>query len=228
MEMNNKPGSMQVEGTEQTYDLSRRRFFQLAGGIAGAGLLLSAASCRRTPPSDTYVGEGDIALLNYLYIMKQVTVNFYAQAVATPYYGITKEETVLQIDLRDQEIVHREYLKKILATNAVKDITTELSAVTFADKKSFLTHASALEDLCVGAYSGVIRVIKNNELILTLAKMASVDGRHAGYVHDLLSHNSFGALDNNALDKVIAPLSGFNTMQQYIQTKFDTSKLPTF
>ncbi len=226
--MNNKPGALPEEGTNNGMDLSRRRFFQLAGGIAGAGLLLSAASCRRTPPSDTYVGEGDIALLNYLYILKQVTVNFYAQAVATPYYGITKEETVLQVDLRDQEVVHREYLKKILATNAVKDITTQLSAVTFADKKSFLTHASGLEDLNVAAYAGVLKVIKNNELILTIAKMASVDARHAGYMHDLLAHNSFGPLDNNGLDAVIAPLKGFQTMQQYIETKFDTSKLPTY
>ncbi len=228
MEIKNTPENLQVD-TEKAFDPSRRRFFQLAGGIAGAGLLLTAASCRRTPASDTYIGSGDAALLNYLYILKQVTVAFYAQAVATPYYGITLEETVLQVDLRDQEIVHREFFKRLLGTNAVKEITTQLSAVTFADKKSFLTHASALEDLSVSAYAGVIRVLTNNDQILALSKISSVDARHAGYVRDLLSHNTFASVVGaNSLDNVIAPLAGFTALEKYIETKFDISKLPTF
>jgi len=219
---------MQVEETEKVFNTSRRRFFQLAGGIAGAGLLLSAASCRRTPASDTYIGEGDAALLNYLYILKQVTSAFYGQAVSTYYTGITKEESVLQIDLRDQELVHREFFKRLAGANAVKEITPQLSAVTFADKKSFLTHACTLEDLSVSAYAGVIRLLKNTDQVLAIAKIASVDARHAGYMHDLLTHNAFSGLDANGLDKVVSPVTGFTTLEQYIETKFDISKLPTF
>jgi hypothetical protein len=229
MEINKTPAGLPVESTEIVSDPSRRRFFQLAGGIAGAGLLLSAASCRRTPASDTYIGAGDAALLNYLYILKQVTVAFYAQAVATPYYDITLEETALQVDLRDQEIVHREFFKSLLGKNAVKEITTQLSAVTFADKKNFLTHASGLEDLSVAAYAGVIRVLTNNDQILALSKISSVDARHAGYMRDLLSHNTFASVVGaNSLDNVIAPLAGFSQLEKYIETKFDISKLPTF
>ncbi len=229
MEINNTPAHTQVEETGATYDTSRRRFFQLAGGIAGAGLLFSA--CRRTPASSTYIGEGNYALLNYLYILKQVTVAFYTQAVATPYYGISLVETELQVDLRDQEVAHREYFKKLLGKNAVKNITPQLSAVTFADKKSFLTHATTLEDLSVAAYNGVIRVYTNNDHILTISKIASVDARHAGYVRNILNHNSFGdglVLDTNGLDRVMAPRAGFTELEKYIETKFDSSKLPTF
>jgi hypothetical protein len=229
MKIDNSPANTQVEETEMVFDSSRRRFFQLAGGIAGAGLLFAA--CRRTPASATYVGEGDTGLLNYLYILKQVTVAFYTQAVATPYYGISAIETELQVDLRDQEVTHREFFKLLLGKDAVKIITPQLSAVTFADKKSFLTHASTLEDLSVAAYNGVIRVLTNKEYIITLGKMASVDARHAGYVRNILTHNSFGdgtILDANGLDRVIAPLPGFNMLEKYIETKFDSSKLPTF
>jgi len=48
-ENSHTPGNEQVEEVDKVYDVSRRRFFQLAGGIAGAGVLLAA--CRRTPPS---------------------------------------------------------------------------------------------------------------------------------------------------------------------------------
>jgi hypothetical protein len=231
MKINNTPENVQVEETEMVFDSSRRRFFQLAGGIAGAGLLLSAASCRRTPSSTTFLGAGDVALLNYLYIMKQVTAAFYTQAVATPFYGISLVETELQVDLRDQEIAHREFFKKLLAKDAVKEIATQLSAVTFADKKNFLSHATTLEDLSVAAYAGVIRVLTNTDYILTLSKIQSVDARHAGFVRDINTHNTFAdgsLLDSNGLDKVIAPLAGMTLLEKYIETKFDKSKLPTF
>lgn len=229
MEINNTPEVITVAENEIEINSSRRRFFQLAGGIAGAGLLFAA--CRRTPSSTTFVGKGDVGLLNYLYILKQVTVAFYTQAVATPYYGISLVETELQVDLRDQEVAHREFFKKLLGPDAVKEIKPQLSAVTFADKKSFLTHATTLEDLSVAAYNGVIRVLTNNEYILTLGKIASVDARHAGYVRNILLHNSFGEgsiLDTNSMDRVLAPLAGFTALEQYIETKFDASKLPTF
>src|ERR1043165_4567048 len=162
MEIKKTPAP-QVEETEIISDPSRRRFFQLAGGIAGAGLLFAAASCRRTPASDTFLGEGDVALLNYLYILKQVTSDFYTQAVATPYFGISKSENDLQADWRDQEIAHREYFKRLLGKDAVKAIKTQLSAVTFADRKSFLTHSGILEDLSSGAYTGAARLFKNKD-----------------------------------------------------------------
>lgn len=230
MDMNNTAGHQPEQENEISFNTSRRRFFQLAGGLAGAGLLV--ASCRRTPASDTYLGEGDLALLNYLYILKQLTVAFYTQAVNTTYYGITASEVELQIELRDQEVAHREFLKTILGPNAVKAITPQMSAVTFADKTSFLTHAAILEDLSASAYTGVIKVLKDHSYIQYFSKMSSVDARHAGYVHDILNPNSFASgmnvLDSNALNWITSPSQGMAQLGNYIETRFDTSKLPTF
>lgn len=229
MEINNAPENIQVEEMDKIADVSRRRFFQLAGGIAGAGLILSA--CRKTPSSDVYLGTGDIALLNYLYIVKQVTGAFWAQAVVTPYYGITKSESDLQPDLRDQEITHREFLKTILGKNAISTITTDLSPVTFAERTNFLSNAIFLEDFTVAAYHGTIKLFKDTTFIPVIAKMASVDARHAGYVHDLFQHNLFGdstVVDMNGLGGVVAPATGMTQIQRYIQTRFDSSKLPTY
>lgn len=230
MDINNMPAPVQEQENGPTYDVSRRRFFQVAGGLAGVGLLV--ASCRRTPPSDTYLGEGDVALLNYLYVLKQVTTAFYNQAVATPYYGITQSEIELQIELRDQELAHREFLAKLLGKNAVKTVTTQMAIVTFADKTSCLTNAATLEDLSASAYAGVIRLLKDQSYILYLGKMSTVDARHASYVRDILNHNSFASgmnvLDTNALNWVTSPGQGMAQLGNYLETRFDTSKLPTF
>lgn len=225
MNMNNNPQLVPASEQEDNFQPSRRRFFQLAGGIAGVGLLV--ASCRRTPASDTYIGEGDVALLNYLYILKQVTSAFYNQAVATNYHDITSSEVTLQIDLRDQEVAHKGFLKTLLGKDAAKDIVPDLSQVTFIDKTSFLTHAGILEDLSVAAYNGAIKVMQNTEYILALGQIAAVDARHAGYVHDVLSHNSNG-LDSTGMDGITPPAAGFNKLTGYIQTRFDSSKLPTY
>ena len=229
MEIKNAPGNIQVEEMDKAFDVSRRRFFQLAGGVAGAGLLLSA--CRRTPSSDVYVGAGDTGLLNYLYVIKQVTAAFWGQAVVTPYYGITKSESDLQPDLRDQEIAHREFLKSLLGKQSLGTVTPLLSAVIFADRASFLTHATILEDLTVSAYSGAAQLFTDTSYVQVIAKMASVDARHAAYVRNILTRNSLGdntLIDAHGLNVAIAPLAGMNTIGTYLQTKFDTSKLPTY
>jgi hypothetical protein len=230
MDINNTPDDIQVQENGTAHNPSRRRFFQLAGGIAGVGLVM--ASCRRTPPSDTYLGAGDVALLNYLYVLKQVTVAFYTQAVATPYYGITQSEVELQTDIRDQEVAHREFLKKLLGSDAVKTIVTQLAVVTFADKTSFLTHAATLEDLSASSYAGIIRLLQDQSYIVPLSQMSSVDARHAGYVHDILNHNSFASgmyvIDSTGLNWMTSPSIGMSTLGTYLETRFDTSKLPTF
>ena len=229
MEILNTPGNEQVAETEKGYDVSRRRFFQLAGGIAGAGVILSA--CRRTPPSTTYVGSGDAGLLNMLYIVEQVQAGFYIQAAITPYYGMTSSESLCFIDLRDQAIAHREYLKTLLGTNAAKPIVLNLSLSTFADRTSTLANAYALADIAVGAYNGAARLVSSTDFLQALSKIATVQARRSAYMRDTLTYNSFAdnsAVDSNGLDLATEPASVMAAIEQYIQTKFDISKLPSF
>ncbi len=229
MEILNTSANGQVAETEQGYNVSRRRFFQLAGGIAGAGVVLSA--CRRTPPSTTYVGSGDIGLLNMLYIVEQVQAGFYIQAAITPYYGMTSSESLCFIDLRDQAIAHREYFKTLLGTNATKPIVLNLSLSTFADRTSTLANAYAIADLAVGGYNGAARLMTSTDYLLTLSKIATVQARRSAYMRDTLTYNSFAdasAVDSSGLDLATQPTMVMAGIEQYIQTKFDISKLPSF
>ncbi len=225
--MTNTPDHLQVEEMDKVADVSRRRFFQLAGGIAGAGLFL--ASCRATPATDVYIGEGDIALLNFLNIMQQLEAAFYTQAVATPYYQMTQSELLLLTDMRDQEIAHREFLKKILLKSAIPDVVINFSSVTFADRNSVLTSGGYLEDMVIAGFNGAIPLFKDTSYMLPLSKMVSVEARHSAYFRDLYNYNSFSdgsAVDGNGLDRVATPLAILENAKMYIQTRFDSSKLP--
>jgi hypothetical protein len=227
MDMNKASADKQVEEMDKVYDVSRRRFFQLAGGIAGAGLLLSACH-KTTPPTDIYLGADDVALLNYLYVLQQVEATFYIQACNTPYYSLTQSELQLQVDVRDQEIAHREFLKSLLGNNAVPNIVTNFSMVTFADRGSFLTNAYTLEDLVITGMNGCVHLFKNTNYALEVSKMVTVEARHSAYFRDILKYNTFSdtVIDSHGLDGAASPAVVFEKAKAYVQTRFDSSRLP--
>ena len=227
MEIMNAPVDKRVEEMDKGYDVSRRRFFQLAGGIAGAGILLSACH-PTTRTSDVYIGSGDVALLNYLYILEQLEAAFYTQACATPYYGLSPSELDLLPDMRDQEIAHRELLKRILATSAIPNISIDFSMVTFADRGSVLYYGATLEDMVISAYNGAVHLFTNTAYALTVSKMATVEARHSAYFRDITTYNSFAdnILDGNGLSQASSPSDLLSKAQVFIHTKFDASKLP--
>ena len=235
MKILNTPGDQQVSETDNRHDVSRRRFFQLAGGITGAGLVLSA--CRRTPSYTTFIGDGDAGLMNMMYVVEQVQAGFYTQAVLTPYYNITTSESLCFVDLRDQAIAHSEYLKALLGAKAAKPIVLNLSLAIFADRTSTLANAFGIADLAVGGYNGAARLLSSTDYIHTISKIATVQARRSAYMRDTLNFYAHGnydtfadasAVDSNGLDLATQPASVMAGIEQYIQTKFDISTLPSF
>jgi Ferritin-like domain len=227
--IDSKKAAIPAEIVKSEFDVSRRRFLQLAGGVAGAGLFLAACH-KRTPPSDIYIGEGDTALLNYLYILEQLEANFYIQAAATPYYQISASELGLLTDMRDQEIGHREFLKTLLGQRAIPNIVTNFSTVSFADRTSVLSNGAALEDMIVSGFNGVVHLFKNKDYAVPVTKMVTVEARHSAYFRDALTLNTFAPnppVSANGLDQAQPPSVIFPQALVYIQTRFDSSKLPS-
>lgn len=227
MDIKNTPAA-QVEEQDKVNDPSRRRFFQLAGGVVGISFLMAACH-RKSPPTTTFVGTGDPGLLNYLYILQQLEAAFYTQAVATPYYGLTVSESQLLTDVRDQEIAHAEFLKGLLGKDVVTDLSFNFSAVVFADRSSTLRYAAIFEDMAVSAINGAARYFSDTQYVAAICKMASVEGRHAAYFRNLLTYNSFAdstVIDNYGLDQAGVPVAVFTNAEAYIHTTFDATKLP--
>jgi len=162
-----------------------------------AGVLATAASCQKhggvigdpAPPTSIDLGTGDVAVLNYAYALEQLEAAFYTQVIATPFSGITTEERALLTEIRDHEIIHRDFFKTALAGNAIPGLTPNFSTINFSSKDSVLKAAKAFEDLGVAAYNGAGYLIQNVDYLLLAGKIVSVEARHAALIRNLLGEN---------------------------------------
>lgn len=197
--------------------MARRSFLKYAGaGAMAAGVLATAASCQKhggvigdpAPPTSIDLGTGDVAVLNYAYALEQLEAAFYTQVIATPFSGITTEERALLTEIRDHEIIHRDFFKTALAGNAIPGLTPNFSTINFSSKDSVLKAAKAFEDLGVAAYNGAGYLIQNVDYLLLAGKIVSVEARHAALIRNLLGENLADAsiLDmTNSLEKSKSP-----------------------
>lgn len=216
--------------------VSRRRFLNYAG-LAGAGMLF-AASCKKDdddvvePVEDGTVdlGSGDAGLLNYAYALEQLEAAFYVK-VCTSYYGdITDHEKAYMLDLRSHELAHREFFRNsISVVNRIPDLEFDFGSVNFADRASVLTAAKEMEDIGVAAYNGAGKLIIVPENLAIVGKIVSVEARHAAYLRNLISYNSFSdTADANGVDLEMSPLDVLSAIGKYLKTKVSGANLPKF
>lgn len=219
------------EGDFLSANVHRRSFLKYAGAGA-AGIALIAAGCKkdRNNNDGVYLGEGDIAILNYAYALEQLEAAFYTQVVATPYSGISATETSYLTDIRDHEVAHREFFKAALGASAISSLEVNFSSINFSDRTSVLTTARAFEDLGVSAYNGAGYLIKSADYLLLAGKIVSVEARHAALIRDLISNGSFVGPDvvdqTTGMDISRGPSQVLSIASAYITTKLNTSGLP--
>lgn len=212
-------------------NVSRRRFFGIAGMAAGAGLILSATGCKKEDDPGLDVGGGDNGILNYAYILEQLEAAFYIQVVAKPYGGISDQELEIFTEIRDHEIAHREFFKNVLAGAALAPIEVDFSKIYFDKRTSVLDTAINFEDLGVSAYNGAGHLLKNADYLSAAGKIVSVEARHAATLRDMKASGTFAASDVvdsvTGLDKQRSPQEVLAIAQQFIKTKLNTLNLPS-
>jgi len=209
-------------------NMARRSFLRFAGaGVAGVGLL-AASSCHKdhgvTPPSGTVdVGSGDIGVLNYAYALEQLEAAFYTQVVATPYSGMSSTELSYLTQIRDHEVLHRNFFKTALASNAIIGLTVNFSAINFSSRTSVLTAAKAFEDLGVTAYDGIAYYIQNPAYLAIAGSIVSVEARHAALIGNLLTLGNFATSDqvsaSTSLNISNTPSTVLAAANTYLTTK---------
>lgn len=197
--------------------LPRRAFLRVAGASAASASLV-LAGCSKTTVTPTVVdpnlltlGGADTGLLNYVYLLKQLEAAFYQKVVDAPPADLRAGEKAIFDDLRDHELIHRETLRYALATNAydvalAKPLSFDFSSVSLTTRAGVLAAAQQLEDLGVAAFAGMLRLLKAAPTVALLAKMASVEARHAALVRDLRVPGSF------ADDDVVGPAGALQSV----------------
>ncbi len=209
--------------------LHRRAFLQYAGaGAATVGLL--AAGCRKDLTALTHInstssidiGSGDYAILNYAYALEQLEAAFYIQVLNTPYKGMSTIEGTYLMEICEHEIIHREFFKAALGSNAIPELKVDFSKIDFTSRKATLGASKAFEDTGVAAYDGVGYLIKNADYLTIAGKIVSVEARHAALIRNLLVSGDFAGsdiIDNNGLNKTLLIAEVLPIANNYLKTK---------
>lgn len=214
----------------------RRTFLKLSGGamaaLAVAGTGANALAGNRffsipVAPQNGAVdlGSGDTGILNYAYALEQLEAAFYTQVMSAPYSGMTAEERQILTDLRDHEIVHREFFKAALGANAIPALVPDFGKVKFDSRASVLKTAQIFEDLGVSAYNGAGQLLTDPQNLLLAGKIVSVEARHAAAIRDLLKPRS-DSFASKPLDAARSPSTVLKIAGLFIETKINADNLP--
>ncbi|MFD0794509.1 ferritin-like domain-containing protein [Mucilaginibacter litoreus] len=216
----------ELNQTRGGVNVARRSFLRYAGtGAAAIAVMGAATACHKdrvdVEPGGNDIGSGDIGILNYAYALEQLEAAFYTQVVAHPYGGMSGIETAYLTDIRDHEVLHRDFFKKALAGNAIMELTPDFSKIDFSSRDKVLATAKAFEDLGVQAYDGAGYLFKSADYLTIAGKIVSVEARHAALISNLIDPGSFASdqVDNNGLNKVASIADVLPTANLYLKTK---------
>ncbi len=196
--MAERKDTLVVERAEQLWQPGTRREFLRLLGVGGTVVMLPAVfgACSDDDPIRPPPGGGgvtlnlgnDTGILNYAYALEQLEAAFYVAVVGSAAFnGMTAEQKEVFTDLRNHEVIHREFLRAVLAGNAIDDLELSQATVTaaIADVESILQTSEAFEDLGVAAYNGAGKYLTDPALLTIAGKIVSVEGRHAAAIRDM-------------------------------------------
>jgi hypothetical protein len=191
-----------IERAEQLWHPTSRRGFLRLLGVGGTVALMPAVftACDPTRP----IGPGDTGqpatgpvmlnlsndtgILNYAFALEQLEAAFYTAVVASAAFGtMTPEQQELLRDIRDHEVIHREFYRQALGSARIGDLALNQQTVNtaLASVASILRTTEAFEDLGVAAYNGAGKYLTTPANLAIAGKIVSVEARHAASIRDL-------------------------------------------
>jgi hypothetical protein len=193
--------------------------------------MATASSCHKdhgvTPvAAGVDIGSGDIGILNYAYALEQLEAAFYIQVMLTPYSGMNAMEKSYLTSIRDHEILHRNFFKAAIGTQAITTLTFDFSSIDFTSRASVLAAAKAFEDTGVMAYDGAGYLIQSADYLTIAGKIVSVEARHAAWIRDLITPGSFVGSDvvaSNGLNNSLTIAQVLPIANTYLKTKVSAS-----
>jgi hypothetical protein len=228
------PGRRRESTAGFPFPTSRRAFVQWTG----LSLFATAIACSDDngsgvgpPPGGSIdLGTGDTAVLNYAYALEQLEAEFYTQVANAPFSGITPDEQAILTDIRDHEVVHRDFLKSALGSSAIPTLTFDLSTVNLNDRNSVLSAARTFEDLGVAAYNGAGRLLTNSDNLLNAGRIVSVEARHAAVIRELLDPGTDAfagdVVDAQGRDRALPPSQVLSAAAPFFRQTISAGSLP--
>ena len=260
------PNKMQPGEPEQQDQLQGRRDFLRWSGVGAAAIFAAAcdqdatrtitgvrADTTRIVRTDTIIRDpqnpsnapavtlnfaNDFGVLNFAFALEQLEAAFYTQVVASANFNSTfsEAERRVLIDLRDHEVIHREFLRTAItalapANTIIGNLTPQFASINFNSRESVLTTARTFEDLGVAAYNGAARFLQSADLLLIAGKIVSVEARHAAAIRDLLNPRANGFAGNafapHSFDQAMRPSRVLAAADPFIQNPVNVTNTPS-
>jgi hypothetical protein len=189
-----------IDQPELLFKVSTRRSFLKLLGVGGSIVLMPSvfAACNDNDnptgtgsnpgPSVTLDLTNDTGILNYAYALEQLEAAFYTAVVASAAFSsMNAEQQEVMIDLRNHEVIHREFLKAALGGSAIATLSLNSTTVSslLTDGPTILKNAEMFEDLGVSAYNGAGKYLTSATNLTLAGKIVSVEARHAAAIRDI-------------------------------------------
>ncbi|QKZ12756.1 ferritin-like domain-containing protein [Spirosoma sp. KUDC1026] len=225
----------------------RRMFMRYVGVATATGLVMSA--CTNTIPDPLAgpdggstanarigdvidLGTGDVGVLNYAYALEQAELRFLELVTDQFYDSITEKERQIFIELRNQEITHREFYKQVLGSAAIPTLTLDYSSVNFRNRDSVLQTAKTFADLATAAYNGAGQLLTNATNLAIGGIIVSVEARHAAVIRELISPGTTAFAGDDIIDpatgleRALKPAEVLPQAQKFIKETIQATRLP--
>jgi hypothetical protein len=151
----------------------------------------------------------DVGIFRLVHALEQLEGAFYTAVVANANFGsfFSAEERELLTDLRDVEVIHREFVRTALGSQAVPDLGGSINTATLnsilSSRANILNTARTFENIGVAALNGAGKYLQDARNLLLAGKFASVEARHAAALRDLAPPSGQNANTSFAGDDLI-------------------------
>lgn len=164
--------------------------------------------------------RSDVGIFRLVHTLEHLEGAFYTAVVSSDTFrSFSASEREVFVDLRDTEVIHREFLTAALGSQAVPDLRGSIDDgrlnSILASRDSIVNTAKMFEHIGVAGLNGAGKYLQDARNLLLAGKFASVEARHAAALLEIAPppgvnpNTAFAAdlvIDNNGRDvKLEAP-----------------------
>ena len=134
--------------------------------------------------------RSDVGIFRLVHVLEQLEGAFYTAVVASSTFNtFSAEEKELFVDLRNTEVIHREFVRTALGSQAVPDIRGSINLTVLnnilSSRSSIVNTARLFEHIGVAGLNGAGKYLQDARNLLVAGKFASVEARHAAALRDI-------------------------------------------
>lgn len=134
--------------------------------------------------------RSDVGIFRLVHTLEQLEAAFYTAVVGSDAFNsMTAEEREMFVDIRNVEVIHREFVRTALGSQAVPDIRGSIDRnrleQILSSRQNIINTARMFEHIGVAGLNGAGKYLQDARNLLLAGKFVSVEARHAAALRDI-------------------------------------------